>query len=1402
MSDTATPIQPVFLDPSGRRWRRLRQAGMICGALAAIGVLYLGLGILVPPVLPEWQYAVGNGHSAPADSLHGHSWRDRLQWRRHTRARTRLLATVQPATAQPANAQPSGAARLPNDRTSLPRTPRAGRPINRATPIHAGFYVNWDDDAWQSLSRHVQQLDWVIAEWGFLRTRDLTLQMRPDQRVIDLLARQPADRRPRLLTMITNVDSGGASFSGARVAALVATPATRATFVRDVVAMVQRYQLAGIVIDFEMVPASAERGVASLLRELRRTLHPLHAIVAVTVAADADVRTVRRWSRPSDMTIAMLYDQHSSRDDPGPVAAQSWYEEGARRLLTVVPADHLLLAFGAFGYEWNDAVPSTQASAMTYAEALASARAHHVLPQWNPDAMQPVIQWTDADSTDHVLWYLDAVTSWNAMHAASSLGVAGEAVWRLGAEDPALWRVFGRRTDPGAWNELAELPPGYGVEMQGDGELLRVTAHPTAGERRLQYDSTSGLLTDERLLTLPTSWTVERAGASHPHRVALTFDDGPDGTWTPMLLDTLRSRHAPATFFVIGDQVQQHLALTRRIAAEGHTLGSHTFSHPDLSRVSPFVTRLELDATARLLEAAVGRHTMLFRPPYFGDAEPSTIDELVPVEAATSLGYVTTGVHIDTDDWQRPGVRAIIDRTLAQRARGNVVLLHDGGGDRSQTVAAIGQLIDSLRARGDTIVSLESLVDAPAHAFMPPLSANAANRRWLALGGYSALGALEWSIVTIMGVAVSLGVVRLVLLTGLAVRQRLRSGRTAPAMHGVTETDLYAPSVSVIVPAYKEQAVIVATVNSLLQQQYAGPLEVIVVDDGSPDDTYAIARNTFAGNERVLVLTKVNGGKASALDLGIARARGEILVGLDADTVFAPDAIAQLVQPLRDPVVGAVAGNAKVGNRLNLVTRWQAIEYITSQNLDRRAFADLDAITVVPGAIGAWRASAVREAGGFTHDTLAEDQDLTITLRRRGWRIAYADRAVAWTEAPDTLRALARQRFRWAFGTLQCAWKHRDTLLRPRFGTLGLIAMPNTWLFQLAFTALSPLADLLFLFSLVRVMVVWREHGATYARTDMQHIITFYLLFVLTEVVSALIALFMEPDEDRRLAWLVPLQRFAYRQVMYAVVLRSIAAAARGRLVGWGSLERKATVTPLLPAMALFCCVGCLGVFPVRSLQAQELTSAQLRRYPLTELPSPTGRTLALFWSGDGGWKELVDGVSKEFVKQGVAVAGINSRAWLTSATRTPDSLTYDSAALLRHYMARWQRDRILLVGYSRGAGFAAMLAEQLPADLRTRVEGVVLLGMEHTASFEFHLMDLVRTVNRPTDILVKPYIERIVNAPVVCVYGTTEGDTVCPELDAKRIHLIKRDGDHHFDRDYTALARDVLAIVTAGTSR
>jgi peptidoglycan-N-acetylglucosamine deacetylase len=276
------------------------------------------------------------------------------------------------------------------------------------------------------------------------------------------------------------------------------------------------------------------------------------------------------------------------------------------------------------------------------------------------------------------------------------------------------------------------------------------------------------------------------------------------------------------------------------------------------------------------------------------------------------------------------------------------------------------------------------------------------------------------------------------------------------------------------------------------------------------------------------------------------------------------DTVAELVQPLADPAVAAVAGNAKVGNRINLVTRWQALEYVTSQNLDRRAFSLLDCITVVPGAVGAWRRAAVLEVGGFREDTLAEDQDLTLAMRRAGYSVAYADGAVAYTEAPDTLRGLARQRFRWSFGTLQCTWKHRGAFFRRKYGSLGFIALPNVFLFQLLLPAISPVADLMFVLSIFSVWLNAMAHSVDgrleYGLVNLEQVLTYYAIFLLVDWLAAVLAFLMEPDEDRQLTWLIFLQRFAYRQVMYWVVVRSFAAALRGELVGWGKLERKATV--------------------------------------------------------------------------------------------------------------------------------------------------------------------------------------------------------------------------------------------------
>jgi cellulose synthase/poly-beta-1,6-N-acetylglucosamine synthase-like glycosyltransferase len=588
------------------------------------------------------------------------------------------------------------------------------------------------------------------------------------------------------------------------------------------------------------------------------------------------------------------------------------------------------------------------------------------------------------------------------------------------------------------------------------------------------------------------------------------------------------------------------------------TLTNHTYTHPNLALTTTHRTQLELDAAERMIEAVLDHRTALFRPPYFGDAAPTTTDELDPVSIASDRGYYTIGLRIDSQDWQPLSVDQVVGNVMAQRDSGNVVLLHDGGGDRATTVAALGIIIDSLRARGDTLVLVSELAGITRGEAMPPLAALSEMRRMMELGGFALLGSVEWLLYWVFMTAVVLGIARLVVVATLAAIQRLRRHQ----VRGDPVT--FTPPVSVIVPAYNEEKVITRTVQSLLAQDYAGPLQIVVVDDGSTDATCAVARNAFAGNPAVTVITRPNGGKAVALNHGLAVAVHEIVIALDADTLFARDTVAELVRPLADPRVGAVAGNAKVGNRVNLVTRWQALEYVTSQNLDRRAFSLLDGITVVPGAVGAWRRTLVRQVGGFSSDTLAEDQDLTLAVRRAGYSVAFADGAIGYTEAPDSLGALARQRFRWSFGTLQCAWKHRDALGRPRFGALGLVALPNTWLFQLLLPALSPIADLMFAWSLLSIWLARQDHGSTYALTSLEQVMTYYAVFLLVDWVASIVAFLMEPAEDRSLTWLIVLQRFAYRQVMYWVVVRAFATAFTGRWVGWGKLERKATVQ--LPA--------------------------------------------------------------------------------------------------------------------------------------------------------------------------------------------------------------------------------------------
>ena len=1162
---------PIFIDYTGKRWRRIQRVALAIGVVTTVLAVVVIVSIVVSPSMPpELPLATANNLTI-ARATTGKPGRFTKVDRLRTAYRRKLAAAMK-QYGSPASRQPEAIPAL--------NVGTGGR-APRSDEIIAGFYVNWADNSFASLQRNYDKIDWVIGEWGFFPRDADSLLLRIKPQVVELLNSKPIENRPSMFLMITNfvvepgLDSISGKFDPEVVRRFLANPAARENAIRQLRAAVATYGLAGTTLDLENFDPALQAQVLDFAHQLHDAMHSMGKLATQAIAASDPDAYVRHAGAVNDKLFPMLFDEHYAGGEPGPIASQAFYQGQARRFARLVSPSKLILMIGAYGYDWNDAeaVALHRAEPSDFQETMAAARGPlQPRPLFDPVSMNPYMQWTTPDSTDHVLWYLDAVTAYNEMLVGHELGVAGHAIWHLGGEDPSLWNIIKADGSLLAPDTLRQMKPSYDPEFKGTGEILQITYFPTDGQRNLTVDRTSGLISNETLVKVPIPYVLARTGGQprNAHRVALTFDDGPDARWTPQILDTLLSRGVKATFFVVGQNVDTHQRLLQREYDEGHEVGNHTYSHPNLALTTERRSRIEIDATSSLIEAVLNRRVAFFRPPYFGDAEPSTDAELLPVGIASRRNYWTIGLHVDGEDWKELPADSIIKlvlkrreepndiTALAQDSARNVILLHDAGGDRHNTVAALGPLIDSLRARGDTIVLVSDLAGITRDDAMPPLPPSSEATRLLRRAGFLLLGSIETTLFYVFSLAVILGMARLVVIGLLAIVQRLRRHQTRGAPSS------YTPGVSVIIPAYNEEKVVIQTISSLLNQAYGGDLELVVVDDGSSDDTAAICEEAYGSHPQVTIFRKENGGKASALNYGIARARHEIVIGLDADTVFDDDTVAELVLPLEDPRVAAVAGNAKVGNRINLVTRWQALEYVTSQNLDRRAFALLDCITVVPGAVGAWRRSVVIDVGGFKEDTLAEDQDLTLDMRRAGYSVAYADGAVAYTEAPDTLRGLAKQRFRWSFGTLQCTWKHRSAFFRTKYGSLGWIALPNVFLFQLLLPAISPVADLMFVYSIISVYINAASHSVddrlTYALVDLEKVFTYYAVFLIVDWLAAVLAFLMEPEEDKQLTWLIFLQRFAYRQVMYWVVVQSFAAALSGRLVGWGKLDRKATV--------------------------------------------------------------------------------------------------------------------------------------------------------------------------------------------------------------------------------------------------
>ena len=500
---------------------------------------------------------------------------------------------------------------------------------------------------------------------------------------------------------------------------------------------------------------------------------------------------------------------------------------------------------------------------------------------------------------------------------------------------------------------------------------------------------------------------------------------------------------------------------------------------------------------------------------------------------------------------------------MDQLSHGSIILLHDGGGNRANTVKALPMIIEGLHARGYQIVSVHELLGKSYADVMIPISRN--ERFWATVdsAGFLIFGAVSGFIVFVFFVGDVLMSGRLILVGACAIFDRLRRHRTERALGD----SAFQPAVAVLIPAYNEEKVINRTIRSVLHSTYPN-LRVVVIDDGSSDRTAEVARETFASEiarGRVTVLRQENGGKASALNYALQFVTEEIFVGIDADTLIGTDAVAYLVPHFQDLRVGAMAGNAKVGNRVNLWTRWQALEYITSQNFDRRALNTFSCVSVVPGAIGAWRTEAVRAANGYKTDTVAEDADLTMALLQNGYKVEYEDRALAFTEAPTTANGLMRQRFRWSFGILQAVYKHRSAFRQK--GALGYVALPNIVIFQILLPLVSPFIDIMFVVGTLKYLI-WDKHfhPETADPASFDQLVLFFLMFLMIDFIASTIAFSLERrhGHDKRDWWLlghVWLQRFAYRQLFSVVLIKTLRRAIDGRHFSWDKLERTATVT-------------------------------------------------------------------------------------------------------------------------------------------------------------------------------------------------------------------------------------------------
>src|SRR5277367_2927976 len=614
----------VFYDPLQARWRRIRRVFDAAALAFSLLVVFFIYSALRSEPLPDlsWLTEKRPYHALKEDEK--------------TKAREkRRLATL---------------ARTGHRHQS--RKAPSQLTLNSEQGVRAAFYVPWDAASFSSLREYARQIDLLFPTWLQVLSSDGHLEASDpetntmfdviqgqkvrtvDTKVMPFLKAEDTDME--VFPVVQNFD-GVDWVTG--ISDFLNNPDSRARFRHEIGLFLASDHYRGLMIDFESFPKKGQLGYVSLLQELSSDLHAKGMKLYVSVQVRNEDFDYKAISAAVDGVIIMNYDEHYPGGLPGPVASQDWFMDNLEAAVKEIPKEKLIVAIANYGYDWpvkpktGKLPPGEADKTVSVQEAWIGARDSEEDIDFDGDALNPHFSYRDDDHYRHDVWFLDAVTALNQMRTAQTLGIQTFALWRLGSEDRSLWRVWDMPGEANASDRLKDVPPGQDVDMEGVGEIFRIEAEPAHGTRTLDVDATSGLITDENFDPLPEPYRVARYGYN-PNQVAITFDDGPDPEWTPKILDVLKNENAPATFFLIGLQAERFGGIASRIYREGHEIGNHTFTHPDVSNISKSFNELEINLTEQLFVSRLGFRTILFRPPYSIDQEPDTTDQVRPLKWA------------------------------------------------------------------------------------------------------------------------------------------------------------------------------------------------------------------------------------------------------------------------------------------------------------------------------------------------------------------------------------------------------------------------------------------------------------------------------------------------------------------------------------------------------------------------------------------------------------------------------------------------------------------------------------------------------------------------------------------------------------------------------------------------